>query len=89
MCFKWTPECHDAFEKLCHCLISAPDLAYPDYTQPFILDDASDVDIRAVLSQTAEESRERIIAYASRLLSKPEWRYSERIIGSSNTYPPL
>ena len=74
--FKWTQECQDAFEKLRHCLTSAPVLAYPDYSQPFILDtDASNTGIGAVLSQLDEDGKERVIAYASRLLSKPERRY--------------
>ena len=51
-------------------------LAYSDYSKPFILDtDASDRGIGAVLSQEGEDGKERVIAYASRLLSKPERRY--------------
>ena len=74
--FVWTDECQDAFNELRRCLCSAPVLAYPDFSRPFILDtDASDVGIGAVLSQVDGEGRERVIAYGSRLLSKAERRY--------------
>ena len=64
------------FEELQHRLVSAPILAFPDYCSDFILDtDASDTGIGAVLSQTQPDGSERVIAYASRTLSKPERRY--------------
>ena len=74
--FKWSSECQSAFEELRRRLTSAPVLAYPDFTRPFILDtDASDVGLGAVLSQADAEGRERVIAYGSRLLTKSERRY--------------
>ena len=74
--FRWTTECQDAFEDLKHRLVSAPILAFPDCSKPFVLDtDASDSGIGAVLSQVQEDSTERVIAYASRALSKPERQY--------------
>ena len=49
--FQWTPECQLSFEQLRNRLVSAPILAYPDFTKEFVLDtDASDVGIGAVLS---------------------------------------
>ena len=74
--FLWTGDCQRAFEKLRQALITAPVLAFPDYNKPFILDtDASDTGIGAVLSQLDAKGRERVIAYASRTLSKPERQY--------------
>ena len=74
--FKWTTQCQEAFGYLKHCLVSAPILAFPNYNKPFILDtDASDAGIGAVLSQLDDSGRERVIAYASGTLSKPERRY--------------
>ena len=50
--FNWTEECSNAFEHLKSKLTSAPILAHPDFTKPFILDtDASDFAIGAVLRQ--------------------------------------
>ncbi len=56
-------------------LVTAPILAHPDFTKPFILDtDASNLAIGAVLSQKVGE-KERVIAYARRTLSKSERNY--------------
>ena len=77
--FKWTNECQLAFDKLKNFLMTPPILAFPDTTQDagkFILDtDASGVGIGAVLSQVHPDGSERVIAYASRRLSKAESRY--------------
>ena len=52
--FAWTHPCQEAFNELCKRLCSAPILAYPDFSRPFILDtDASDGGIGAVLSMRA------------------------------------
>ena len=75
--FKWTMECQQAFDTIKKKLVSPPVLAFPDYTKKFILDtDASDTGIGAVLSQVQDDGSERVVAYASRLLSKAERRYS-------------
>ena len=71
--FQWSPECQLAFEDLRSKLATTPVLAHPDFSKPFILDtDASDTDIGAVLSQLDDEENERVVAYASRALSKAE-----------------
>ena len=73
--FKWTTQCQEAFDCLKTRLVSAPILALPDWSQPFILDtDASDMGIGAVLSQI-QEGRECAVAYASRSLTKAERNY--------------
>ncbi len=73
--FKWTDECERAFETLKQKLIESPTMAHPDFSKPFVLDtDASDLGIGAVLSQNID-GQERVIAYASRTLSKSERRY--------------
>ena len=73
--FVWTYECDQAFQELKSCLQSAPILAYPDPEKDFILDtDACNVGIGAVLSQVID-GEERVVAYASRTLSKAEKNY--------------
>ena len=74
--FKWTAECQEAFDRLKFELTNAPILTHPDFTREFILDtDASNLAIGAVLSQKSDDGKERVVAYASRTLSKAERRY--------------
>ena len=74
--FKWSLQCEQAFDDLKQRLTSAPILALPDFSNQFVLDtDASDVGIGAVLSQKQTDGSERVIGYASRVLSKPERHY--------------
>jgi len=74
--FKWTEQCAQAFNQLKDHLTSASILAMPDWTKPFILDtDVCETGIGAVLSQCHPDGSEHIIAYASRLLTKPEKNY--------------
>ena len=71
--FKWTLECQHSFEELKYKLTTAPVLAYPDFSKPFILDtDASDFGIGGVLSQKGNDGEEHVMSYASRSLSKAE-----------------
>lgn len=74
--FKWTPECQQAFDKLKTALTSAPILAYPDPSKPFILTtDASQTAIGYILGQRDAENREQVIAYGGRSLSKDERKW--------------
>ena len=78
----WSKECQEGFDALKHALTMAPVLAYPDYTQPFILEtDASLKGLGAVLSQKGKDGEVHVITYASRSL-----RPSERSIWT--TVPP-
>ena len=70
--FGWTSEMQEAFETLKQALITAPVLAYLDFTKPFIVaTDALNRPIRAVLSQKDENGRD-----ASRGLNDAEKNYS-------------
>ena len=71
--FVWSKECQEGFDALKHALTTAPVLAYPDYTQPFILEtDASLKGLGAVLSQKGKDGEVRVIAYASQSLRPSE-----------------
>jgi len=66
-------ECQAAFDELK--LTSEPVLALPSDEGMYVLDtDASDFGLAAVRSQP-QDDRERVIAYASRTLAKPEQKY--------------
>ena len=78
--FSWQQEQQAAFEELKDRLVSAPVLAYPDFSPAagsFILDtDPSQyLGIGAVLSQQQPDGTERVIAYGSRSLNDPEKNY--------------
>ena len=71
--FVWSKECQEGFDALKYALTTAPVLAYPDYTQPFILEtDASLKGLGAVLSQKGKDGEVQVIAYASRSLRPSE-----------------
>ena len=73
--FVWTEDCQAAFETLKSKLTQAPILSFPNFDEPFILDtDASNTAIGAVLSQNIE-GQEKVVAYASRALTKSERKY--------------
>lgn len=62
--FRWTDETETSFRSLQQALITAPVLAIPDFTKPFVVEtDASDGGVGAVLSQEGHP-----IAYLSRAL---------------------
>uniref|UniRef100_A0A3B1JWV6 Gypsy retrotransposon integrase-like protein 1 n=1 Tax=Astyanax mexicanus TaxID=7994 RepID=A0A3B1JWV6_ASTMX len=68
----WTAQCEQSFEALKARLVSAPVLAYADFSLPFILEiDASYSGLGAVLSQE-HDGAVRPVAYASRGLRPPE-----------------
>ena len=74
--WKWTENEEIVFNKLKAVLCSPPILAYPDFKQPFELHtDASIKALGAVLYQTQGDQK-RVIAYASRSLTKAERNYS-------------
>ncbi|GFU74527.1 retrovirus-related Pol polyprotein from transposon 412 [Trichonephila clavipes] len=73
--FIWMGDCNNAFNKLKEALTSAPVLAYLEIEKQFILvTDASHESVGAVLSQEIG-GQERVIAYFSKCLSKPERNY--------------
>ena len=73
--FEWTPECTAAMNALKEKLTTSPILALPRDAGGYTIDcDASNFGIGCVLSQ-GQDGEERVIAYASRLLSKTEKNY--------------
>lgn len=72
---RWTPACQEAFEKIIRKLTSSPILGFADPQLPYTLHtDASTTGLGAALYQR-QEGQERVIAYASRGLSRSESRY--------------
>ena len=73
--YSWNTKCEDAFQLLKSKLSQSPILAYPKIgwdESPFILQtDASNIGLGAVLEQEG-----KVIAYASRTLTKSECNYS-------------
>ena len=67
----WTSECTQIFHALKTQIISAPILALPDWSKPFVLETG----IGTVLFQLGEDGSESVVAYASRVLSKQERNY--------------
>ena len=77
--FHWSTECETAFQLLKQALVSAPVLAYPQFSSsnPFILEtDASTKGLGAVLSQQQNDGRIHPIAFATRSLTPAEKNYA-------------
>ena len=69
-------KCKEAFITLKEQCCNLPILTYADYSRPFKLHtDASGLGVGAILYQTQEDNTDRVIAYASRTLSKSEKNY--------------
>ncbi|KAI5085922.1 hypothetical protein C0J45_24171, partial [Silurus meridionalis] len=72
---RWTPACQAAFDTIIEKLTTAPILGFADPKLPYILHtDASTSGLGAALYQE-QQGRKRVVAYASRGLSKCESRY--------------
>ena len=73
--YFWGGPQHHAMETMKKLLTSAPILGYPRNEGRYILDcDASNIGLGAVLSQE-QDGQEKVIAYASKTLNKPERNY--------------
>ena len=74
--WKWEEEHEVTINKLKDILTSPPILAYPEFQQPFELHtDASGKGLGAILYQM-QDNQKKVIAYASRSLSRAEKNYS-------------
>ena len=73
---EWDEKCEEAFVALKEQCCNPPILAYADYNKTFKFHtDASGLGLGAILYQTQEDGTDRVIAYASRTLSKSEKNY--------------
>ena len=74
--YHWGDEQKGVFVDLKNALISSPVLAYPNFELPFCVQtDASESGLGVVVTQS-QDGQERVIAYASRVLSEAERNYS-------------
>lgn len=73
--FQWSEECDKVFKTLKKCLSNVPVLGFPNFAKDankfMVHTDASAGGLGAVLEQN-----KKVIAYASRVLTKPERNYS-------------
>jgi len=74
--FQWTDSEQVAFDNVKQALVSAPILAIPDPSRPYVLEtDASGIALGAVLSQASESDSVRPVSFMSRKLNVHEARY--------------
>ena len=73
--FQWMDECEKSFLTIKKALCSAPILAFPTESDPYVVDiDASGAGQGAVLSQI-QNGEENVISYFSRCFSRSERNY--------------
>ena len=71
-----SPEAREAFDHLKAACLQAPNLSFPDFTKPFLLEmDTSGRGLGAVLSQKQADGRYHPITYASRVMNETKQRY--------------
>lgn len=76
--WNWTSKCRAAFQEVKRRVCSSPILAHFDPSLPLGLAcDASSVGLGCVLFQRYPDNSERPLAFASKLLSRTEQRYSQ------------
>ena len=74
--FEWTPQCTEATEILKTHITTAPVLAFPDFSETFILTtDASATAIGAVLSQKQADGKEHPISYYSKVMDATQRKW--------------
>ena len=74
--WKWKETQQETFQRLKRGLITAPVIARPDFSKPFVVQcDASEYALGAVLTQEGEDG-EHPIVYVSRVLTPAEKNYS-------------
>ena len=74
---EWGPEQQTVFEELKEAYTKTPILGYADYKKPFQVNtDASEKGLGAVLYQKQDDDQFKVLAYASRSLSKTEKNYN-------------
>ena len=72
---NWSEAAQSAFEVLKELCVNAPILAFPDYKLPFILHTDSSTEGLGVELYQRQEGKLRVIAYASRSVTKTESNY--------------
>ena len=72
----WGEEEQRAVDKLKQACITAPILGYPDYELPFILHTDSSTEVFGAVLYQKQQGGTKVIAYASRALSKSETNYA-------------
>ena len=72
---NWSEAAQSAFEILKELCVNAPILAFPDYKLPFILHTDSSTEGLGVVLYQKQEGKLRVIAYASRSVTKTESNY--------------
>lgn len=72
----WNERADEAFNKIKQALVSAPVLSSPDFSKKFCIQcDASDTGLGCILTQE-HNGEEKVVAFASRALTKAERCYS-------------
>ena len=72
---NWSDTANAAFEQLKTMCVSTPILAYPNYQLPFSLHTDSSTDGLGAALYQKQDGKQRVIAYASRSVSKAESNY--------------